>query len=194
VRAVAGPADARFPGMPTPSLVADAQDRAATAGFTISSEPPAGALLATLAAAIPPGGRILEIGTGTGVGLAWLVTGLGGRTDVEVRSVELDPGTHALTAAGEWPANVTLHAGDVLALFDTLGSFDLIFADAQGGKWQGLDRTIGALAPGGHLLVDDMNDDIEQTRRVREILLGHPGLTAVELPCGTGLILATRNR
>jgi hypothetical protein len=39
-----------------------------------------------------------------------------------------------------------------------------------------------------------MNDDIEQTRRVRGILLGHPGLTSVELPCGTGLIPATRNR
>jgi hypothetical protein len=27
------------------------------------------------------------------------------------------------------------------------GSFHLIFADAQGGKWEGLDRTIAALAP-----------------------------------------------
>ena len=53
---------------------------------------------------------------------------------------------------------------------------------------------IGALAPGGHLVVDDMSAAIEQTRRVRDTLLAHPDLTAVELPCGTGLIPATRNR
>jgi predicted O-methyltransferase YrrM len=180
--------------MPTAPLVLAAQARAAAAGFTASSEPPAGALLATLAAAVPPGGRILEVGTGTGAGLAWLVTGLGGRTDVEVRSVESNPDRHALTAAGDWPSNVTLHAGDVLTLFDTLGTFDLIFADAPGGKVNGLDRTIAALAPGGHLLVDDMSTVSEQLDRVRETLLDHPDLTTVELACGTGLILATRNR
>jgi predicted O-methyltransferase YrrM len=176
------------------SLVSDALDRAEAAGFTLSSEPPAGPLLAVLSAAVPPGGRILEIGTGAGVGLAWLVEGLAGRTDVEVRSVEHDRAVAAATAAADWPENVTLHEGDVLELLGTLGEFDLIFADAEGGKWQGLDRTIAALAPGGHLLVDDMAAGHEQTARVRETLLGHPGLTAVELPCGTGLILATRNR
>jgi predicted O-methyltransferase YrrM len=177
-----------------PALVQAALDRAEAAGFTISSEPPAGALLAVLAAAVPPGGRILEIGTGAGVGLAWLVEGLGGRLDVEVRSVERDPQLGELAAGADWPENVTLHNGDVLDLIDTLGTFDLIFADAAGGKWHGLDRTIAALAPGGHLLVDDMAADFEETARVRETLLAHPGLTAAELPCGTGLILATRRR
>ena len=49
-----------------------------------------GRLLSTLAAAVPPGGRILEIGTGVGVGLAWLAAGLEGREDVEVLTVESD--------------------------------------------------------------------------------------------------------
>ena len=49
-----------------------------------------GRLLAALAAAVPSGGRVLEIGTGVGVGLAWLVHGLGARRDVEVVTVELD--------------------------------------------------------------------------------------------------------
>ena len=65
---------------------------------------------------------------------------------------------------------------------------------AEGGKWHGLDRTIAALAPGGHLLVDDMSTAPEYTAPARETLLAHPDLTAVELACGTGLILATRNR
>jgi len=89
----------------------------------------------------------------------------------------------------------------VLAVLDELGSFDLIFADAQGGKWTGLARTIAALRPGGLLLVDDMTplawiDDTHRvnTERVRATLLGHAELASVELACGSGMILAARRR
>ena len=43
-------------------------------GFTMASEPKTGAFLAALAAS-KPGGRLLELGTGTGVGTAWLLSG-----------------------------------------------------------------------------------------------------------------------
>jgi demethylmenaquinone methyltransferase/2-methoxy-6-polyprenyl-1,4-benzoquinol methylase len=49
-----------------------------------------GGLIACLANAVPNGGRVLEIGTGSGVGLAWIVHRVGSGTDVEVLSVELD--------------------------------------------------------------------------------------------------------
>jgi predicted O-methyltransferase YrrM len=185
--------------MQIPPIVAAATDRAREAGFTASSERSVGRFLAVLAGAVPPGGRILEIGTGTGVGLAWLVHGLGGRTDVEVHSVELDPPTHALTAGAGWPPFVRTHAGDVLSLYDTLGTFDLIFADAPGGKWNGLDRTIAALGPAGVLLVDDMTpaewgsaEHEQHTREVRETLLSHDRLNAVEIAWSSGLILCSR--
>src|SRR5262245_43242118 len=44
-------------------------------GFTMGSEPKTGALLRTLAAT-KPAGRILELGTGTGIGTAWLLAGM----------------------------------------------------------------------------------------------------------------------
>ena len=44
-------------------------------GFTMASEPKTGALLAVLAAS-KPGGRFLELGTGTGLGTAWLLFGM----------------------------------------------------------------------------------------------------------------------
>jgi predicted O-methyltransferase YrrM len=170
---------------------------AVTADFAMSSEPAVGDLLAVLAASVRPEGRILEIGTGAGAGLARLIDGLGARTDVEVHTVEVDP---ALARTGDRPSFVHQHLGDVLGLFDTLGTFDLIFADAPGGKWQGLDRTIAALRPGGLLLVDDMtppawgSDEHKfQTRRVRDTLLHHPGLRAVELAWSSGLILCARS-
>jgi hypothetical protein len=50
-----------------PPLVAAAALRASEAGFTFSCEPEVGALLAVLAAHLPAGGRVLELGTGVGV-------------------------------------------------------------------------------------------------------------------------------
>jgi spermidine synthase len=44
-------------------------------GFDMASEPRVGSLLAVLAAS-KPGGRVLELGTGTGHGAAWLLAGM----------------------------------------------------------------------------------------------------------------------
>jgi predicted O-methyltransferase YrrM len=75
----------------------------------------------------------------------------------------------------------------------------LIFADAPGGKWSGLDLSIAALAPGGVLLVDDMDRQryTEPEHRVtidgiRRTLSDDQRLVTTELPVGSGLILATR--
>lgn len=44
-------------------------------GFTLASEPKTSSLLGTLAAS-KPRGQFLELGTGTGVGTAWLLSGM----------------------------------------------------------------------------------------------------------------------
>src|SRR5690348_8154340 len=183
----------------TPPLVRQAMARARESGFPYSCEPEVGRLLATLAAHLPAGSRVLELGTGTGAGTAWITSALLPRTNVTVLSVEKDPGTAALAARGDWPGFVELRCADALAVLGEAGRFDLIFADAQGGKWEGLDRTIAALAPRGMLIVDDMTAtpqwDAEQhakQRQVREVLLASPLLTSVELRHGSGVILSTR--
>src|SRR5689334_18664661 len=139
-----------------PAIVAAAYERARQNGFALSCEPDVGRLLATLAAAVPERGSILEMGTGVGAGSAWLVHGLGSRRDVRLTSVDIDAQASAIAQSAAWPEFVSLRVADVLAVLDEIGPCDLIFADAQGGKWTGLDRTIAALRPGGLLLVDDM--------------------------------------
>ncbi|WTW98158.1 class I SAM-dependent methyltransferase [Streptomycetaceae bacterium NBC_01309] len=168
-------------------------------GFTMSSNPEVGRLLAVLAAAVPHGGRILEIGTGTGVGTASLVSGLGSRTDATVDTIELDADTGERARDNDWPDHVRFHVGDAVELLPTLGAFDLIYADAPGGKWHGLDRTLAALAPRGVLLVDDMApqdwwsaEHREHQARVREQLVSAPFLAVCELDAVGGLILGTR--
>ena len=53
----------------------------------MASEPRTGALLAALAAS-KPGGRLLELGTGTGLGTAWLLSGMD--TDARLDTVDTD--------------------------------------------------------------------------------------------------------
>lgn len=182
-----------------PEPVAVATALADRAGFTMSCEPDLGALLAVLAAAVPPNGRILELGTGAGVGTAWLVHGMGSRTDVEIITIDNDQATADLAAQAPWPPYIRPIVGDAVQVTAREGTFDLIFADAQGGKWDGLDTTITALRPGGHLLVDDMSPPHfadthheHKTTEVRTRILDHPDLVSVPIAWSTGLILSTR--
>src|SRR5688572_6759782 len=117
-----------------PDGVIAAQQRGAVSGFAFSCDDGTGRLLSVLAAAVPKGGRILEIGTGVGSGCAWMLHGLGSRTDVELVSVEFDEDVAAVAAQGEWPPHVRLLVGDIAELMPSLGSFDLIFPDAPAGK------------------------------------------------------------
>ena len=187
------------PDLDLPEQVRLPTERAAAAGFTMSCDPNTGRLLAVLAAAVPPGGRALELGTGMGVGTAWIAHGLQQRTDVDVITVECDAATQQQAAAGDWPTWVRLINGDALDVLPRLGTFNLIFADAEGGKWEGLGTTIAALRSGGHLLVDDMAPELfadanyaHKTWQVRSRLLSRPDLISVEMSWSSGLILSTK--
>jgi demethylmenaquinone methyltransferase/2-methoxy-6-polyprenyl-1,4-benzoquinol methylase len=182
-----------------PERVERATARGVEAGFTMSCDPSVGRLLSVLAAATPPNGRILELGTGCGVGLAWIVDGLAGRADVEVTSIEFDHAVAEVARRSDWPRSVSIVEADAVEVFPSLGGFDLVFADAQGGKWDRLDLTIAAVRPRGVLVVDDMtplqwesDHHRTKTEEVRERLLAHPDLVAVELAPGSGVILCTR--
>lgn len=187
--------------MTLPAIVEDARRRADAAGFAFSSEPEIGALLSCLAASLPTEGRILELGTGTGCGLAWLVHGLGERTDVEVVTVEVDETLQVQTRSASWPPYVSFRLGDAVALLPALGMFDLIFADAPGGKTTGLGRTIDTLRPGGTLVVDDMaisrHEDAALRRALTEVgerLRTDETLVSSELNFSSGVIMAVRRR
>src|SRR5213596_2548841 len=58
-----------------PSTLDTIRQETERVGFTLGSEPKTGALLRALAAS-KPGGQFLELGTGTGVGTAWLLSGM----------------------------------------------------------------------------------------------------------------------
>lgn len=185
--------------MALPELVRDATDLAHAHAFLLASTPETGAFLAAMAATVPLDGRILELGTGIGIGTGWLVHGLGDRQDVQIRSVDVHAGFVELAASLSWPSYVTLDVQDGHDALRVAQTYDLIFADAPAGKWSALDDTVAALTPTGRLVVDDMTPERFQdtlherkTSEVREALLGHPDLVVVEIGWSTGLMLCVR--
>ena len=125
-------------------------------GFTMASEHQTGSLLRTLAAS-KPGGRLLELGTGTGVGTAWLLAGMD--ADARLISVDVNPDVQAIAVRhlGADP-RVTFETGDGAAFLERAGRdrFDLIYADAWPGKFSHLDAALDALRAGGIYIVDDL--------------------------------------
>jgi predicted O-methyltransferase YrrM len=182
-----------------PQRVIEAKQRAAELQFTKSCDDSVGRLLSALAAAVPVHGRILEIGTGAGVGTSWLLTGLANRRDVELMSVEVDPKLGSATREWGWPAHVRIVTADISNVIDSLGTFRLIFADAAQSKYRDLKSTINALDVGGVLVVDDLQGgmsttDEQRTEKnwLRQTLAQDERLRAVDLDWSTGVIIATR--
>src|SRR5439155_17078596 len=78
-------------------------------------------------------------------------------------------------------------------------SFDLIFADAMPGKYEGLDDALALLRPGGLYVGDDMLPqpnwpDGHQARVAGLIgrLTAAPGLASVVMDWASGLVVAAR--
>lgn len=169
------------------------------AGFSMPSAPETGALLRTLAAS-RPGGRFLELGTGTGLSAAWLLDGMDEQATLD--SVDVDDGvvaiaTHHLSS----DPRLTLHLMDGAQYLATVepNSYDLIFADAWPGKYSHLDDAISKLRIGGLYVIDDMlpqpNWPKGHDANVESLvaaLSSRPDLKTVKLSWSTGLMIATR--
>ncbi len=125
-------------------------------GFNMVSEPKVGALLAALAAS-KPGGRILELGTGTGHGTAWLLSGMGPTSTLD--SVDTDPAVVAVARRHLGSdSRVTFHVMDGADFIARAPrrQFDVIYADAWPGKFSHLDEALALLRLGGIYLIDDL--------------------------------------
>jgi predicted O-methyltransferase YrrM len=181
-----------------PIAVSTAKRRAHELKFAMSCADEVGRMLTVLAATVPVGGRILEIGTGAGVGTAWIVDGLSHRRDVEVSTVEVDERLIEVVKTAPWPTFVRFLVGDVLKYIDDLRTFDLIFADASPVKYTSLDDVLALLRPGGLIVMDDLGGaNVSERQRqdqdgLRRALSDHPDLRSVNVAWSTGLVIAAK--
>ena len=123
--------------------------------FNMASDMQTGSLLKTLAAS-KLSGRILELGTGTGLATSWIVDGMDERTKlitIENNTLLLDIARKALQ-----DSRVEFVLADGYAWIQTYSGekFDMVFADAMPGKYDLFEETIGLVKVGGFYIIDDM--------------------------------------
>lgn len=166
--------------------------------------PEVGRLLSVLAAA-KPGGRIVEHGTGAGVGTAWLVSGMA--ADTALISVELD--TRLAQAAARLfrdDARVEIHQGDWHEVLAGRAPADLLFMDAtpradlDPSNW---DHITELVTVGGQFVMDDLTP-VElwppewhgQLDLKREFAFSNPRVLATEVRTtpSTAALIITRIR
>ena len=125
-------------------------------GFAMASERQTGSLLRALAAA-KPGGRFLELGTGTGVGTAWLLDGMD--RNAELDSIDNDPTVLDIARrhlGADRRVRFHLVDGTTFLRQSPTRRFDLIYADAWPGKFTDLDVALSLLRDGGIYFIDDL--------------------------------------
>jgi predicted O-methyltransferase YrrM len=181
-----------------PTSLPAIQEATRALGFELACETRTGALLRSLAAS-KPGGRLLELGTGTGASTAWLLDGMDATSSLD--TVDSDP---AVSAAAQrvlgGDARVRFHVGDGGAWLSAAeGRFDLIFADAWPGKYDHLDRALALVAPGGLYVIDDMlpqatwpDGHAPRVAALLEILDARADFAITRMAWASGLVIATR--
>jgi len=128
--------------------------RAAEMGFDAASVPAVGDLLTVLAAS-KPGARILELGTGVGLGTACLLRGMD--ATASMTTVELDPTLTAIAEEELRDDRIEWVLGDGGTwLSANSDAFDLVFADTWPGKFSHLEEALALVAPGGFYVIDDL--------------------------------------
>jgi predicted O-methyltransferase YrrM len=168
-------------------------------GFTMASDMHTCTLLRTLALS-KPGGKFLELGTGTGLSTSWILDGMD--SEATLVSIDHDPlfldvakkylGSDdrlslVLTDGEEW---VTAHLGE---------KFDYIFADTWHGKYLLLDEVLLMLNKGGLYIIDDMTPQPnwpdghhEKAIHLVEVLEKRNDLYLTKLQWSTGIIIAVK--
>lgn len=183
-----------------PPLVRAAMDLAREIGFPHSCSPEVGRLLRVLAGGVR-GGVAGEIGTGCGVGAAWIVSGLA--PEVPFVTVEIDAARAAAARRLLAPyPYATVLTGDWRQMLPR-GPFALLFADGGKAKQEEPGALLDALAPGGLIVLDDLTPEEHwppewRGRRdpVRDAWLNNPRLAATEVLVTprAAVILAARAR
>jgi predicted O-methyltransferase YrrM len=186
------------PTVEIPPLAVRAQRVANRAQFRQSSIPEAGALLRALAAS-KPGGLLLEVGSGVGVGAAWLLDGM----DSESRLISLERHpkmanvAKTLLADDERVTVINADAVEWLAAYDG-PHFDLAFVDTTVIKFDRRDLLFPHLADGALFIADDLLPQDKwgqahgpRVERFRREILQEPTLFPALVDWASGLVVAT---
>jgi len=170
-------------------------------GFTMCSDVLTGNLLRTLAASKPQG-RLLEIGTGTGLSATWILDGM----DSQSTLLSVDNNADLVAVAEKFlgsDSRLTIRVQDGAEFIHSLAgqTFDFVFADSWPGKYNTFDEMLRLVAPGGFYVIDDMlpqpNWNVDHQLSVNELIGKLETLKdfhVSKMGWSTGVVVCTRKK
>ncbi|MGL1889379.1 MAG: class I SAM-dependent methyltransferase [Reichenbachiella sp.] len=168
-------------------------------GFTMPSDIYIGTLLKSLMSSKPKG-KFLELGTGIGLSLAWMIEGL----DQNSQLISIDNDPKLIDIAQQFfgkdkRVDIICQDGAEWIMNNQEERFDLIFADAWPGKYSELDETLALLKPGGFYVIDDMtvqpnwpDGHEEKAKNLTTYLETRKYLTVTKMDWSTGVMICTK--
>lgn len=188
-----------FQPQPLPRHYLSIDEATQASGFSMASDRLTCSLLRTLAGT-KPGGRFLELGTGTGLSTAWILDGMD--ADSHLVSVDNDPEVLRIAATylGEDP-RLRLVCADGAAWMEENKEqqYDYIFADTWHGKYLLLDEALSMLKKGGLYIIDDMLPQPNwpeghhlKAEKLLEALAQRPDLWVTQQHWATGILVAVK--
>ena len=168
-------------------------------GFSMPSDLFIGTLLKTLITSKPKS-KILELGTGIGLSLSWMIDGMDTEsklitidndqklTDIAKSYFGTDERVEIICADGsEWIQN---YEGE---------KFDLVFADAWPGKYSEINEILELIKVSGFYIIDDMltqpnwpDGHQENVNILIEYLENRQDLTLTKMNWSTGIIIVAK--
>ena len=166
--------------------------------FTMASDLYTGSLLKTLVAT-KKGGRILELGTGSGLATSWIISGMD--KNAKLVTVENNALLMAIAQQQLSDSRVDFVLADGYEWIRSYSDepFDLIFADAMPGKYDLFEETISLLKPGGLYVIDDMlpqanwpEGHADRVEEFTNMLEKRKDLVLTKMNWSTGIIIVTK--
>ena len=183
-----------------PNTVLIIRERSAALGFDMNCDDVTGALLQTLAAS-KPGGRILELGTGTGLSTAWLLAGMDNAARLVTVEMERDYSHVAQEILKDERVKFVVEEGSSFLKNhqEKANSYDLVFADTWPGKFWDLELALALVKIGGFYVIDDLSPQANwpegHGEKVEGLIAGleqREDFMVGKLGCSSGLMIATR--
>ena len=182
-----------------PTIHAELERKSKEIGFTMPSDLHIGTLLKTLMSS-KPAGRFLELGTGIGLSLSWMIDGM----DVNSKLITVDNDPKLITIAKQYfgaDKRVEIVGEDGTSWIQNYkgSKFDLVFADAWPGKYSEIDAILSMIQIGGFYIIDDMaiqpnwpEGHDKNVERLVAYLEKREDYNLTKMDWSTGVIIAVR--
>ncbi len=168
-------------------------------GFTMPSDIYIGTLLKTLIASKPQS-NVLELGTGIGLSLSWMIDGL----DNSSKLTTVDNDSELIKIAKEFfgqDERVNIICADGAEWIKNYHGekFDLVFADAWPGKYSEIEEILDLIKIGGFYVIDDMKvqpnwpeGHEDNVKRLIDYLEKRTDFSLTKMDWSTGVIIMTK--